>query len=128
MQIQLLYEIESEVRDLDPYLRHRIWQEKAVPVMDALHAWMIAQRVLAMARLLAKLCITASDAGRRCRVISMTGAVPIDNNWCANQIRPWALGRKNWLFAGSLRSGKRAAAITSLSSRRNSTGMIRMLI
>jgi len=25
------------------------------------------------------------------------GAVPIDNNWCENQIRPWALGRKNWL-------------------------------
>ncbi|WP_421138832.1 transposase domain-containing protein [Pseudomonas sp. NFX15] len=41
-------------------------------------------------------------------------AVPIDNNWCENQIRPWALGRSNWLFAGSLRSGKRAAAIMSL--------------
>jgi hypothetical protein len=31
-----------------------------------------------------------------------------------NQIRPWALGRSNWLFAGSLRSGKRAAVIMSL--------------
>lgn len=30
------------------------------------------------------------------------------------KIRPWALGRSNWLFAGSLRSGKRAAAIMSL--------------
>jgi hypothetical protein len=29
------------------------------------------------------------------------GAVPIDKNWAENQIRPWALGRKNWLFAGS---------------------------
>jgi hypothetical protein len=38
------------------------------------------------------------------------GAVPIDNN----QVRPWALGRSNWLFAGSQRSGKRAAAIMSL--------------
>lgn len=42
------------------------------------------------------------------------GAVPIDNNWCENQVRPWAIGRSNWLFAGSLRSGKRAAAIMSL--------------
>ena len=41
-------------------------------------------------------------------------AVPIDNNAVENQIRPWALGRSNWLFAGSLRSGKRAAAIMSL--------------
>ena len=37
------------------------------------------------------------------------GAVPIDNNHIEQQIRPWALGRKNWLFAGSLRSGKRAS-------------------
>ena len=33
-----------------------------------------------------------------------TAALPIDNNWCGNQIRPWALGRKNWLFTGSLRA------------------------
>jgi transposase len=31
--------------------------------------------------------------------------VPIDNNWVENQIRPIALGKKNWLFAGSLRAG-----------------------
>ncbi len=42
------------------------------------------------------------------------GAVPIDNNPVENTIRPWALGRSNWLFAGSLRSGKRAAPIMSL--------------
>ena len=40
--------------------------------------------------------------------------MPIDNNAVENQIRPWALGKSNWLFAGSLRSGKRAAAIMSL--------------
>jgi len=42
------------------------------------------------------------------------GAVPIDKNQVENQKRPWALGRSNWLFAGSLRIGKRAAAIMSL--------------
>jgi transposase len=42
------------------------------------------------------------------------GDIPIDNNWLENQIRPWALGRSNWLFAGSLRAGQRAAAIMSL--------------
>ncbi len=41
-------------------------------------------------------------------------AVPIDNNWCKNQVLPWAPGRKAWLFAGSLRSGKRGDAIISL--------------
>ncbi|ANN77846.1 hypothetical protein BAU07_12720 [Bordetella flabilis] len=42
------------------------------------------------------------------------GDASIDNNWVENQIRPWASGRSNWLFAGSLRGGKRAAAIMSL--------------
>ena len=111
----MLYEIESEVRDLEPDLRRRTRQEEAVPVMDALHAWMIAQRDLvpegpAISRAL-------DYSLKRWAALSRylnDGAVPIDNNWAENQIRPWALGRKNWLFAGSLRSGKRAAAVMSL--------------
>ena len=41
------------------------------------------------------------------------GRVPIDNNWIESQIRPIAIDN-NWLFAGSLRAGKRAATIMSL--------------
>jgi hypothetical protein len=41
------------------------------------------------------------------------GQLPIDNNWIENQMRPIALGRKNWLFAGSLRAGQRASLIQS---------------
>jgi len=46
----------------------------------------------------------------RCRL----GDLPIDNNWIENRIRPVTLGRSNWLFAGSLRAGQRAANIMSL--------------
>lgn len=42
------------------------------------------------------------------------GNLPADNNWIENRIRPIALGRAYWLFAGSLRAGQRAAAIMSL--------------
>ena len=42
------------------------------------------------------------------------GDLPADNNWVENQIRPIAIGRSNWLFAGSLRAGQRAAAVMSL--------------
>lgn len=113
--IQLLYEIEHEVRDLKPDLRRRIRQEKAVPVMDVLHAWMITQRLLVHDGSAISKALDYSL--KRWTALSRyldDGAVPIDNNWAENQIRPWALGRKNWLFAGSLRSGKRAAAIMSL--------------
>jgi IS66 C-terminal element/Transposase IS66 family len=40
--------------------------------------------------------------------------LPVDNNHVENRIRPVALGRSNWLFAGSLRAGSRAANIMSL--------------
>ena len=113
--IQVLYEIEREVRDLEPDLRRQIRQEKAEPAMDALHTWMIAQRErvhdgVAIAK--------AFDYSlKRWTALSRyldDGAVPIDNNHAEQQIRPWALGRKNWLYAGSLRSGQRAAALMSL--------------
>ena len=84
-------------------------------MMDRLYAWMIAQRdVVPEGSAISR----APDYSlKRWAALSRyldDGAVPIDNNWAENQIRPWALGRKKWLFAGSLRSGKRAAAIMNL--------------
>lgn len=42
------------------------------------------------------------------------GAVSIDNNHLENLMRPWAMGRKAWLFAGSELAGRRAARVMSL--------------
>ena len=92
--IQLLYEIEREVRDLEPDLRRRIRQEKAVPVIDMLHAWMIAQRLLVHDGSAISKALDYSL--KRWTALSRyldDGAVPIDSNWVKNQIRPWALGR-----------------------------------
>lgn len=47
----------------------------------------------------------------------------MDNNRIENQIRPWALGRKNWLFSGSLAAGGRAADIMSLMQTAKMTGI-----
>jgi Transposase and inactivated derivatives len=113
--IAALYEIEREVRDLEPDVRRRIRQEKAAPLMDAFHAWMIAQRELVHEGLGITKALDYSL--KRWAALSRylnDGTVPIDNNHIEQQVRPWALGRKNWLFAGSLRSGQRAAALMSL--------------
>lgn len=95
--------------------RWRIRQGMAVPIIKTLHDWMLAQRDLVPN---GSATAKAVDYSLK-RWVALTrylddGAVPIDNNQVENQIRPWALGRSNWLFAGSLRSGKRAAAIMSL--------------
>lgn len=43
--IAALYEVEREARDVEADVRRRIRQEKATPLMDAFHAWMMAQRL-----------------------------------------------------------------------------------
>lgn len=110
-----LYEIERQVKDLSSEERRRRRQEQARPVVDALHAWMRAQRErVPDGSATAK----ALDYSLK-RWVALTrylddGQLPIDNNWIENQIRPIAIGRNNWLFAGSLRAGKRAAAVMTL--------------
>ena len=79
--MQALYEIEGEIEDLEPDIRRRIRQEKAVPVMDALHAWMVAQRdIVHNGSAIGK----ALDYSlKRWTALSRyldDGAVPIDNN------------------------------------------------
>ena len=89
-----LYEIERDVQPLAAPSRLEVRQQRARPVADALHAWMTAQRARvsegsAIAR--------ALDYSLR-RWVALTRYlddpdVPIDNNWCENQIRPIATGR-----------------------------------
>jgi hypothetical protein len=110
-----LYDVEREAANLDAVERWSIRQARAKPIADKLQAWLIAHRQkVPEGSATAK----AIDYSLK-RLVALTrdlddGALPVDNNWVENRIRPLALGRSNWLFAGSLRGGKRAAAIMSL--------------
>jgi transposase len=110
-----LYEVERDVAGTDSQSRLDARRRRSRPVAEALHQWMRQQRQK----------IPDGSATARAidyslnRWVALTrflddGDLPIDNNWVENRIRPIALGRNNWLFAGSLRAGKRAAAVMSL--------------
>ena len=110
-----LYEIEREVKSFGADERQKIRQSRSKPLADAMHEWMQLQRQK----------ITDGSATAKALDYSLRrwspltrflddGQLPIDNNWIENQIRPIAIGRNNWLFAGSLRAGQRAAAVMSL--------------
>ena len=110
-----LYEVERKAKEMSDEDRWRLRQEMAMPIAEKLHEWMLAQRELVPE---GSATAKALDYSLK-RWVALTrylndGAVPIDSNRVENTIRPWAPGRSNWLFAGSLRSGKRAAAIMSL--------------
>lgn len=115
MLFNALYDVEREAADLDTADRWSIRQARGRPIADKLQAWLIAHRQkVPDGSATAK----AIDCSLK-RWVALTrylddSALPIDNNWVENRIRPVALGRSNWLFAGSLRAGKRAATIMSL--------------
>jgi hypothetical protein len=110
-----MYDIERQIEGSDALERWRIRQEQSQGVIEELHHWLHTHRAkVPEGSATAK----AIDYSLR-RWVALTrflqdGRLPLDNNWVENQIRPIAIGRNNWLFAGSLRAGQRAAAIMSL--------------
>jgi len=95
--------------------RQQLRVEQSQPALNALHEWLIQTRIK-----------TANGGGsakaldytlKRWQSLiryAETGHLPIDNNPVENTIRLIALGKKNWLFAGSERAGQRAATIQTL--------------
>ena len=115
VQIGQLYEVERQVADANGPERLRIRQRHSRSIVDKLHAWLSEHRAKVPEGSATARAIDYSL--RRWQALTRfldNGQLPIDNNWIENQMRPVALGRKNWLFAGSLRAGQRAAAVMSL--------------
>jgi transposase len=110
-----LYDVERQVQHVDADKRHAIRQQQARPAAEILHSWLLAQRTRVPDGSATAKAIDYSLKRWKALIHYLDdAAVPIDNNWVENQIRPIAIGRNNWLFAGSLRAGQRAAAVMSL--------------
>lgn len=111
-----LYDIEKEIRGKPPDVRLETRQTKSKPTVEALKRWLDDN--------LKRLPQKSSSAGAIRHATSRWaslffrflgyGTIEIDNNAAERAIRPIALGRKNWLFAGSDKGEDRAAAILSL--------------
>ena len=114
-RIAELYAVEAAARAGDVAARLALRQRESLPKLTALHEWLIAQRVkTAQGSGLARaIDYTLKRWPALIRYVE-TGSLPIDNNPVENAIRPITLGRRNWLFTGSERAGRRAAAIQSL--------------
>ena len=112
-----LYEVERRAKDLnlDADGRKALRQAEAAPVATKLQAWLTRRLAEVAPRSATEKAINYSLG----RWVPLTrylddGELPIDNNWLENRIRPIALGRSNWLFAGSDRAGRRTTVIMSL--------------
>ncbi len=114
-QMAQIYAVEREVKDLSCEERLGIRQDKSQPLVQTLYEWLVLNRQKVPEGSATAKAIDYSL--RRWRALTRfleDGQLPVDKNWIENQIRPIAIGRNNWLFAGSLRGGQRAAAAMSL--------------
>ena len=112
-----LYDIEREAREqkLDTDGRRQLRQQRSKPAAEVLRKWLVRQRGQVPDGSATAKAIDYSLGRWEALIRHLEdGDLPIDNNHVENRIRPVALGRSNWLFAGSLRAGQRAANIMSL--------------
>ena len=114
-RIAWLYKIEADAKALTAGQRLQMRQERSQPLWDEMHVWLQLERTRvpdgsAIAKAIDYSLNHWVGLGR----FLLDGDVPIDNNHVENRIRPWALGRRNWLFIGSQLAGERAAVVMSL--------------
>jgi transposase len=124
-RIGTLYAIEAEAREagLDPAAIHALRHASAKPKAEALKAWLDDTRPKVLGA--SGTCKAIDYMLKRWSTLTRyldDGRHPIDNNPIENAIRPIALGRKNWLFAGSERAGERAAVIMGLLATAKANG------
>jgi len=114
-RIAWLYRIEADARELPSEQRLQMRQERSIPLWEALHVWLKLERTRVPdgSPIAKAIDYSLNHWGGLGRFL-LDGAVPIDNNYVENRIRPWALGRRNWLFIGSQLAGERAAVVMSL--------------
>lgn len=114
-RIGALYAIESRIRGRPPDERQRSRDEHAKPLLAGLKAWLdVTLPKLSGKSDLAKAMRYTMGRWEALTRYIHDGQIEIDNNAAERSIRGIALGRKNYLFAGSDAGGERAAAIYSL--------------
>ena len=114
-RIAWLYRIEKEIRELPEHERLVMRQSRARPLCEELHAWLRLERQrVPEGSAIAGAIDYSLNRWTALTAYLLDGNVAIDNNHIENLMRPWAMGRKAWLFAGSELAGQRAAVVMSL--------------
>lgn len=110
--IRKLYEVEDAIHDKGIEDRHRIRRDKSKPLLDEIRKWLDDHlgKVPPQSQLGKALHYAHNEWPYLIRYLD-DGRLSIDNNMVENAIRPFAVGRKNWLFSDSVAGAKASAAI-----------------
>lgn len=113
--IRQLFKIEREGRELDAAARRALRQEKAKPVLEKFESWLLehAEKALPKSTLGQGIGYCLNQWAALGRYLE-DGELSIDNSASERALRAVAVGRKNWMFAGSDAGGERAAGLYTL--------------
>ena len=117
-----IYHEEKLLADLTATERYEQRLVKVKPLLDAFFAWLEEQNVSGKGKL-AKAVRYALNEKKYLYTFLEDGNVPIDNNRAENAIRPFAVGRKNWLFNNTERGAKCSAILYSIISTAQANGL-----
>lgn len=122
--IQKLYRVEKQARALTPEGRYGHRQRHARPILDALRAWLddALPQVPPTTTTGKALNYLHNEWGKLIRYLD-DGRLEIDNNSAENAIRPFVVGRKNWLFSHSVKGVKASANLYSLIETAKANGL-----
>ncbi|MCC6662303.1 MAG: IS66 family transposase [Polyangiaceae bacterium] len=122
--IGALYGVEKEARDKSASERTALRGEKSRPALDRIEQLLLAHRhsVLPQSLLGRALHYLEAEWPKLARFVE-DGRYPIDNNACENAIRPFVVGRRNWLFADSVGGAQASANLYSLIETAKANGV-----
>lgn len=119
-----LYAIEQRIQGSPPEERKTIRQQDAVPQLQTIRAWLDKTLHGALPKgALGKALAYLDRNWDKLTVYTQDGRLNIDNNPAENAIRPFVLGRKNWLFSASVNGAKASANLYSLIETAKANGL-----
>lgn len=121
--IQKLYRIEKLAKGASPEERHRLRQEQAVPILKEMRDWLDKSlpEVPPRSAVGKALHYLAGEWDKLLRYVE-DGRLPIDNNAVERAIRPFVIGRNNWLFSDTPKGAHASASLYSLISTAKTHG------
>jgi len=123
-QIRKLYAVETQAKALNPEARQALRDQKSRPLIAQLRTWLdkSVNQVLPKSTLGKALHYLNGQWARLTRFLD-DGLIPLDNNPAENAIRPFVVGRKNWLFSHTPSGAHASAAIYSLIETAKANGL-----
>ena len=122
--IQKLYAVERDVKEASPEERYRVRQDRSLPILADLRKWLDESLGTVVPQsLTGKALVYLHGQWPKLVRVFEHGEVPLDTNLVENAIRPFAIGRKNWMFADTVHGAEASANLYSLVETAKANGL-----